>query len=209
MRAFGIETSTKTGSIALIDEKEIITSFIFSSDILKQGEWFCPEIEHILSLSNTSISKINLIAVSSGPGSFTGLRSAMALGYGISKGLNIPIISVPTLDCFSYNFIEDERQICPIIDIKRNRICMALYKKKRRISDYITCTINDLFPLIKEETIFLGSGVILYKDFIRENLGGFCQFAQTFKNIPLSINIAFLGIERFKKGEISNGCIYP
>ncbi len=209
MKALGIETSTKTGSIALTDEKNIIASSIFSSNVLKQGEWLCPEISHILSLSNTDISEINLLAVSSGPGSFTGLRVGMALGYGLSKGLDIPIISVPTLDCLSYHFIEDERQICPIIDIKRNRICLALYKKKRRMSDYITCTMNDLFPLIREETIFLGDGAILYKDLIRENLRGLCQFTTTFKNIPLSINTAFLGILRFKKREVSDGCIYP
>lgn len=209
MKALGIETSTKTGSIAFTDEKNIIASSIFSSNVLKQGERFCPEIEHIFSLSNSCISETNLIAVSSGPGSFTGLRSGMALGYGISKGLEIPIISVPTLDCLSYYLIEDERQICSIIDIKRKRICLALYKKKRRISDYITCTIEDLFALIREETIFLGDGAILYKDLIRKNLGSLCQFATTFKNIPLSINIAFLGIERFKKGEMSDFCIYP
>jgi|GEM_PF-4009783 len=204
MKALGIETSTETGSIALVDETNIITSSIFSC-----REWLCPEIEGVF--SNTSIKEIGLIAVSSGPGSFTGLRLAMALSYGISKGLNIPVISIPTLDCLFYYFIEEQRQVCPIIDIKRNRVSLALYKKKRRISDYITCTIDDLFPLIREETIFLGSGALIYKEVIRENLGSLCQFALSFKNIPLAINTAFLGIEYFKikRSDLSNGCIYP
>lgn len=209
MKALGIETSTKTGSISLVNEKEIIGSSIFLKDLLQKEEWLCPEIEHILFTSNTSISEIGLIAVSSGPGSFTGLRSGMALGYGISKGLNIPVVSVPTLDCLSYYFVEDTRQICPIIDVRRKRVALALYKKKRRISDYITCDINDVFPLIQEETIFLGEGAILYKELIRKNLSSLCHFANSFKNTPLAINTALLGIEYFKKGEIGNGCIYP
>lgn len=209
MKALGIETSTETGSISLVDEDKIIASEILKKEPLRRGEWLCPEILHILSISNTLISEIGLIAVSSGPGSFTGLRASMALGYGISKGLNIPIISIPTLDSLSYYFIEEERQICPIIDIKRKRICIALYKKKRRVSDYIACEIDDLFPLIQEETIFLGDGAFLYKELIRKNLSPLCQFASPFKNTPLSINTALLGIEYFKSGKIEDGCIYP
>ncbi|MEW6481867.1 MAG: tRNA (adenosine(37)-N6)-threonylcarbamoyltransferase complex dimerization subunit type 1 TsaB [bacterium] len=209
MKALGIETSTPIGSIAIVNEKNIIASSIFSSNVLNYGEWLGLEIKHLLSISNTSISDIGLIAVSSGPGSFSGLRTGMAFGYGISKGLNIPVVSVATLDGLSFHFIEDERQVCPIIDAKRKRIYTALYKKKRKISDYITCTIDDLFPLIREETIFLGDGALLYKDLIREGLGNLAHFALSFKNIPLSINIAFLGVEYFKKGKINDGCIYP
>ncbi|MEW6103102.1 MAG: tRNA (adenosine(37)-N6)-threonylcarbamoyltransferase complex dimerization subunit type 1 TsaB [bacterium] len=209
MKALGIETSTSTGSLAIVNEKNIIASSIFSSNVLKYGEWLGLETKHLLSSSNTPISEIGLIAVSSGPGSFTGLRTGMAFGYGMAKGLNIPIVSVATLDGLSFHFVEDERQICPVIDARRKRVYIALYKKKRRISDYITCNIDDLFPLIKEETVFLGNGSLLYKELIRENLGSFAQFGLFFKNIPFSANIAFLGIEYFKKGETSDSCIYP
>lgn len=205
MKCLGIDTSTNTGSISLVDEEKLIATSIF----LRNENILSLELIHILSISHITISEIDLIAVSSGPGSFTGLRASMALGYGVSKGLNIPIISIPTLDCLSYYFIEERRQICPIIDIKRGRISLAIYKGNRRVSDYIACKIEDLFPLIQEETVFLGSGAILYKELIRKHLGSLSKFATPFKNTPLSINTAFLGIEYFKKGRIENGCIYP
>ncbi|HAW49339.1 TPA: tRNA (adenosine(37)-N6)-threonylcarbamoyltransferase complex dimerization subunit type 1 TsaB [bacterium] len=208
MKALGIETSTEVASISIVEDEKIIAQSLYSSHILKHGTWLANEIEHIFSQLEASLSDIDLVAVSSGPGSYTGLRIGIATGQGISKGLNIPIFYIPTLDGIVLNVIEEEKQICPLIDAKRGRIHLALYKKKRRITEYITCNLSDLFSLITQETIFLGNGSVLYGEEIRKNLGKIAYFADSLHNIPYSSNIALLGIERLKKRVKDEGPIF-
>jgi tRNA threonylcarbamoyladenosine biosynthesis protein TsaB len=213
MIVLGIETSQDIGGVAIVDEEGLIASSAYESTHQRHSSWLIPEIEHILSLSSISLSDLSGIAVSGGPGSFCGLRVGMSTAYGLSCGLSIPVIGIPTLDSLSHNLSEASMQICSIIDARRERVHIALYRRRRRLSDYMTCALSDLFSLINEDTIFVGSGVIKYGDVIKRELGSTAFFAKDLHNIPRAENIALLAISYLKKGEkgaaISYEYIHP
>ena len=96
MNILAIDTSTAVLSIALrtdnsYEERLVNGPFSHSEDLL-------PEIERLLSRVGMDISEITLVIVAKGPGSFTGLRIAMASAKGLASALSIPLVSIPTLD---------------------------------------------------------------------------------------------------------------
>ena len=73
------------------------------------------------------VSECDAIAVSAGPGSFTGLRIGSATAKGIGLALNLPIIEVPTVDAIAYNLFGTDRIVCPLMDARRQQVYTGLY----------------------------------------------------------------------------------
>jgi tRNA threonylcarbamoyladenosine biosynthesis protein TsaB len=208
MIALGIETSTPAGSLSLVSEEGVLASSFYSSLHLKHSSWIISEIDHILKLSNINLPEISSVAVSTGPGSFSGIRVGYATAQGLSAGLDIPMIGVSTLDAISYNICEKGLQVCSIIDARKDRIHIALYRKQRKASDHITCNLSDLSSLIDQETLFVGPGVSAYKDRIKERLGKMASFSHPLHNIPQATSVAFLGLLTFKKEKGTSHLVY-
>jgi tRNA threonylcarbamoyl adenosine modification protein YeaZ len=208
MIALGIETSTPAGSLSLVSEEGVLASSFYSSLHLKHSSWIISEIDHILKLSNINLPEISSVAVSTGPGSFSGIRVGYATAQGLSAGLGLPVIGVSTLDVISHNIIEKELQVCSIIDARKDRIHIALYRKQRRFGDYITCDLSDLYYLIDQETLFVGPGASVYKDRIRERLGKMASFSHSLHNIPQATSVASLGLLAFKKERRVSRLVY-
>lgn len=208
MIALGIETSTSAGSLSLVSEEGVLASSFYSSLHLKHSSWIINEIDHLLKLSGLKLSEVAVIAVSTGQGSFSGIRVGYATAQGISAAFDIPVIGIPTLDVISHNITETEKQVCPIIDGRKDKIYIALYRKKRRLSDYIACNLSDLFPLIDQETLFIGPGVSVYKDRIKKRLGRLAFFSHPFHNIPQATSVASLGLLSLKRKEGGSSLLY-
>ncbi|MEK9149629.1 MAG: tRNA (adenosine(37)-N6)-threonylcarbamoyltransferase complex dimerization subunit type 1 TsaB [Candidatus Desantisbacteria bacterium] len=208
MIALGIETSTPAGSLSLVSEEGTLASSFYSSLHLRHSSWIIGEIDHILMLSSIKLSEISVIAVSTGPGSFSGLRVGYATAQGLSAGLDIPVIGVPTLDVICHNICEKDIQVCSTIDGRKDKIHIALYRKQRMVSDYITCDLSSLTSLIDQETLFVGPGVGAYKDRIKEKLGASAFFSHPFHNIPQATSVAFLGLIAFKRKKESSQLVY-
>lgn len=208
MITLGIETSTPAGSLSLVSEEGVLASSFVSCLHLKHSNWIISEIDHILKLSCIKLSEISTIAVSTGPGSFSGLRVGYATAQGLSAGLDIPVIGVSTLDTISHNICEKDMQVCSIIDARKDRIHIALYRKQRMISDYITCNLSDVFSLIDQETLFVGPGAPFYKDRIKEKLGALAFFSHSLHNIPQATSVASLGLLSFKRKKEGSRLVY-
>ncbi|MBU1262828.1 tRNA (adenosine(37)-N6)-threonylcarbamoyltransferase complex dimerization subunit type 1 TsaB, partial [bacterium] len=154
------------------------------------------------------LSEISVIAVSTGPGSFSGIRVGYAMAQGLSVGFNISVIGISTLDVISHNICEKELQVCSIIDARKDNIHIALYRKQRRSGDYITCDLSCLSSLIDQETLFVGPGLPSYKDRIKERLGRMAFFSHSFHNIPQATSVASLGLLSFKRKKEGSRLVY-
>ena len=208
MIALGIETSTPAGSLSLVSEEGVLASSFVSCLHLRHSHWIISEIDHILKLSGIKLSEISAIAVSTGPGSFSGIRVGYATAQGLSAGLDIPVIGISTLDVISHNICSPEKQVCSVVDARKDNIHIALYRKQRRFEDYITCNISDLSSLIDQETLFVGPGVPFYKDRIKERLGKIAFFSHSFHNIPQATSVALLGLASFKRKKEGSRLVY-
>lgn len=162
MYSLGINTSTKTCSVALLKEHSLIIE-ITLSDTLSHSRKLLSLINYALDRVKIKISEIDVFAVSTGPGSFTGLR----IGIGTLKGLCLatgkPIVGVSTLEALSYSIPYNSALICPILDARNNEVYTSLfrYQDKRlvRLIDDMVISPEELLPKIKEKVIFLGDGV--------------------------------------------------
>ncbi|KKL06136.1 hypothetical protein LCGC14_2599040 [marine sediment metagenome] len=164
MRILGIETSTMTGSVALMDEVRLIAEYTLnlprrskerrvgvSASLRKETHTsrLMSAIDKMLKDASLTIKDLNGIAVSLGPGSFTGLRIGIATAKGLAQGLNIPVVGIPTLDGLAFNLSCCQDLICPILDARKGEVYCALYKNGKRLTKYIACKPGSLLKELK------------------------------------------------------------
>jgi tRNA threonylcarbamoyladenosine biosynthesis protein TsaB len=207
MIILGIETATMTGGLALIDEEKLISEYTLNMKTTHSTR-LMPALDWILKDASLDKNQINGIAISIGPGSFTGLRIGLATAKGLAMGLNIPLITVPTLDALAYNISYVPYQICPIQDARKKEVYSAIFRYENGIitrkSPYQVISPDELISLINEKTIMLGDGLNIYGELFREKLGEFAIFANNSQRLPRASVIAELGLAKLKAGEIAD-----
>ena len=159
MKVLGIETSGRICSIGLTDDDKLIAELKINipnvhSEKLFQG------VEVLLKITSLSMDDLSGVAVSSGPGSFTGLRIGLSAGKGIAYGLDVPFFLIPTLDVYANFGLGFGRDICSIIPSIREDYFFSFYKEKKgmikRISDYIIGRIEKIEYDSDSELFFSG-----------------------------------------------------
>jgi tRNA threonylcarbamoyladenosine biosynthesis protein TsaB len=204
MYILGIETATTTGSLALMNDNRLIWEYTLNMRTTHTTR-LMPALDQMLKDSSIEKHQLNGIAVSMGPGSFTGLRIGLATAKGLAMGLNIPLVGVPTLDALAYNVPYTKYQICPVLDAKKKEIYASLFRFEDgeliRLTPYMVMPPDDLLKHIHEKTIFLGDGLDSYRDFIAEKLMDMAIFAPDAQRLPRSAIIAEIGLMKLRSGE--------
>ncbi len=122
-----IETATKNCSVALAKEGKTIVCKELATENFSHAEKLHVFIEQILAESNVQFSELNAVAVSQGPGSYTGLRIGVSSAKGFSYALNIPLIAVDTLQLLAKQISIANGIILPMIDARRMEVFSAMY----------------------------------------------------------------------------------
>ena len=207
MIILGIETATMTGGLALIDEEKLISEYTLNMKTTHSSR-LMPALDWILKDASLNKNQINGIAISIGPGSFTGLRIGLATAKGLAMGLNIPLVTVPTLDALAYNVTYSPYQICPVLDARKKEVYSAIFRYENGIitrkSPYQVISPDELINQINEKTIMLGDGLNIYGELFHEKLGEFAIFANNSQRLPRASVIAELGLAKLKAGEIAD-----
>lgn len=122
-----IETAVQAASVCLAEGDLVIGQFESASE-RDSASWLHVEIQEILQQHNILFSKIDAVAVSVGPGSYTGLRVGMAAAKGLCYALSLPLIEVSTLQMMAAAAQPDPAALfCPMIDARRLEVFTALY----------------------------------------------------------------------------------
>jgi len=124
-----IETATKNCSVALHQNGVLLKCKEMATENFSHAEKLHTFIEDLLSETNVSLSALNAIAVSEGPGSYTGLRIGVSTAKGLAYSLDIPLISVPTLEILAKKLTIKNGYILPMIDARRLEVFVAFYDK--------------------------------------------------------------------------------
>ncbi|HZV71239.1 MAG TPA: tRNA (adenosine(37)-N6)-threonylcarbamoyltransferase complex dimerization subunit type 1 TsaB [Saprospiraceae bacterium] len=133
-----IETSTKICSVALSDDERLI-GCLDRSEGMNHTAVLAPMIRDILQLAAIKPSDLGAIAVSSGPGSYTGLRVGSSTAKAMAYSLDIPLISIPTLAALAWAGFHKHPEAdyaMPMLDARRNEVFLTLYNKE----------MEELFP---------------------------------------------------------------
>lgn len=166
MIILGIETSTKIGSVALAVKGEILAEANLSG-VMNHSEKLLPAIEKIMAVRKISFTEISRIAVSTGPGSFTGLRIGLTVARTLAQMLRKKVVSISTLDCLAAMVTAQEGLICPLISAIQGQVYYALYQcsagqRHKKITDYRLAPIKELEQDLKkrrQKVIFTGEAL--------------------------------------------------
>lgn len=124
-----IDTALEKASVSLANNGEILAC-TYNGEQKDHAAWLHQSVEIILHQSGYSITDINAVSVSIGPGSYTGLRVGLSAAKGYCYALNIPLITVGTLDIMAKSVVSQATKlICPLIDARRMEVYTALYNK--------------------------------------------------------------------------------
>ena len=203
MKILGIDTSTKFLTVAIIDEKRVLAGYQDKGD-LKHYATLVPTIDGLLKKCRLKLKDIDAIALSIGPGSFTGLRIGVATCKGINMALGIPIVALPTLDVIAENFLDEKRLLCPLLDAKKKKVYACLFDGSRglkRLTDYMLLDMDSLLKKIKKPTLVFGDAVGLYKDSLEKN--PYINISQE-DWYPRAEVVARLGLAKAKKRKFTN-----
>src|SRR5919198_4229491 len=186
MKILGIETSTYSGSIAIVDDDRILGELSLGVGP-EHSEKLLPMLDWLLKEIGLERREIQGIVVSVGPGSFTALRVGISTAKGLAFSLGIPVVGVSSLEVLAGNLPFALFNVCPIIDAKKKEVFAAFFRYSdvcrdevtpplHRISDDMLILPQKLIGIIHEKTIFIGDGVVLYKDFLKSTLGELAIF---------------------------------
>jgi tRNA threonylcarbamoyladenosine biosynthesis protein TsaB len=210
MKILGIDTSSRYCNLSIIEDEDIMIEYIINGLIKKHSSILLPAIEGMLTNINMGIQDINGIAITIGPGSFTGLRVGLGVAKGLSYAASIPVASVITLDALVCNVAKIPAMICPVLDARKGEVYFALYRGGDQLSkmiDYQCESIEKLLSRIEniqENIIFLGEGTLKYQSRIKDTMGSRAIFIHPTLSILKASNVALIGLEKIKKGKVEN-----
>lgn len=159
-------------------------------------------LDRLLTDHGCAVKSIDLIAVSLGPGSFTGLRVGISTAQGIALAEGKDLMGVPTLEVIAYQACGHREQICPMIDLRGHEIFTALYRfadsdDLQHLQDETVCEPESWLAGIKEKTVFLGSGACRYQKQITAFLGDAARILPPYAGIPKASTVAHLARQRY------------
>lgn len=127
MKILGIETSTMLGGVAIADEKGLIAETRLNVKST-HSERLMATIDEQLRQSDLALSDIDVFAVASGPGSFTGLRIGLSTAKGLCYATGKPLVMIPTLEAFARSFPFSKHPVCVMLDARRGEVYAAIFQ---------------------------------------------------------------------------------
>lgn len=177
MKILAIDSSGLVASAAVLEfgEMPIMTAEYTVNFKKTHSQTLIPMLDEIKRMIDLDLETIDAIAIAAGPGSFTGLRIGSATVKGLGLALNKPIISVPTVDALAFNLCGTDKLICPIMDARRGQVYTGLYtfsgNDYQVVREQCAVMIDEIVEEINclgRETIFLGDGVPVFEEHLRE-----------------------------------------
>lgn len=207
MKILGIDASGLSASVAILEDEKLVAEYSINNK-LTHSHTLMPMIDEICKMVNLDLATIDAIGVTSGPGSFTGLRISAGTAKGMALGLDIPIVGIPTLDAIAHNIPYTDHIICPIMDARRNHLYTALYKWENdllnKLTDYMVIPVYEVINMVAkrdEKAIFMGDGTDVYREEIIAALGEKAYFAPPSLKLQRASTVALLAMEKAKQGD--------
>ncbi len=170
MYILGVDTSTEFLSVGVCNETDTLAETTFSAD-RAHAERIIETIESVLAAARISLRDVDLMGVSRGPGSFTGVRIAVATMKGLALGTRRPLVGVSTLRALARAAGSDAPAVCPLLDARMNEVYGAIYRRTENdwIAETPDCVgpIEGIVALAPAGCVVLGDGVARYADRLR------------------------------------------
>ena len=209
MSILAIDTSTQVSSVAVVSDGKLAAELTMQAK-LTHSETLLPHIEEVLGMANQKKEELEGIAVSLGPGSFTGLRIGLATAKAMAYALQLPIVGVPTLRALAWHFPVEGFQLLPMIDAQKGNVYVECYMwehgKLLRKTEVQVLPVEEVIRRTEE----LPGTVVLMGDMISKRIEGkqtlpmHVMLAPLHLRMPRAANVALCGLELLKEGKTGN-----
>lgn len=210
MKILAIDSSGLIASAALATEEAVLAEY--TTNYKKtHSQTLLPMIDEIVRMTETELSALDAIAVTAGPGSFTGLRIGSATAKGLGQALDKPVIAVPTTEVLAWNFCGAEAVICPLMDARRSQVYTGLYRwnKETETMDCLfaqeAMAVEDIIGEVNrlgQPVIFLGDGADAYRTVLSEKTNVAFSFAPVHMSKQRAASLAACAFVYAKEGKL-------
>ena len=202
MIILGIDTSSPSGSVALLDNGLVVSESLLNNSPAYSGK-LLKEVDGVLNRSKIKLNELGGFVITKGPGSFTGLRVGMSLLKGLILAIEKPFVSVNTIDAYAETVKPGPYSICPVLDARKKQVYTALFSSKndlyiRKTSDQAISAEN-LCGQIKQPTAFVGNGLEVYKELFSFYLKKNFIHDVPVKNITVAASACLIALRDFKE----------
>ncbi len=203
MQILGIETSTTTGSVAIVSDQRVIAQYSLNIEVT-HSERLMATIDRVLRDTGLTMQQMDGFAVAVGPGSFTGLRIGLAAIKGLALVTGRPVAAVPTLEALARNLPYADAPVCPLLDARKKEVYAGVYSfRGDRLEQLVpdaAVPIASLAGIVKGMVILSGEASLLYRKELEEAFGGRARFAPHAAALPSAATVAEAGLELIRSG---------
>ena len=215
MKILAVESSGTPASIAYLEDGKVKCEFTVSGR-LTHSVTLMPLLESMKKILDLDLSALDAIAISAGPGSFTGLRIGAATVKGLALALDKPVVKVSSLEAMAASVCAPGCFVCPIMDARRAQVYGAVLKDGEYVLPDAALTIAEYLAFVKKKAgktkkaVFLGDGVPVHRALILETLGDRAVFAPSGNDLQRAAFVAVLGAREFAAGNaVSSDDLVP
>lgn len=211
MKILGLDSSGLVASVAILEDDVLLAEY--TTDYKKtHSQTLLPMLDELRRMIELDLNTLDAIAIASGPGSFTGLRIGSATAKGLGLALKKPLVEVPTLEALAWNLYGTDKVVCPLMDARRNQVYTGAYEFERQGEGFELCTLLPQMPCdivemteklneLGREVMFLGDGVPVYLNVLREHMKVPYSLAPGGNNRQRAASVAALGKVYFARGK--------
>ena len=202
MQILAIESSSLTAGAAIIKDDVVLAEYSVSFK-KTHSQTLLPMIDEVVKMTETNLKELDAIAISAGPGSFTGLRIGSATAKGLCLALDKPLVEVSTLEAMAFGCGPYNGLICPMIDARRRQVYTALYRFDEELN--MVCVMEPKLLLVEElaqnlkelkaddeNVLFTGDGMQVHGAWLKENVSK-SKMAPAVCSTPRAAAVAELG----------------
>ncbi len=170
-----VDTATSSCGVGILEEGRVLAEQ-HRDDGQTHSRHLMTMIDSVLDRCRMAVSDLAAVAVTVGPGSFTGLRIGLAAAKGLAVSASIPLAGVITLEALARQ-VPDAPLVCPLIDARKGEVYGGLFRpdpggRPRLQGDMFVRSPEEALEAIDEKCLLIGDGALLYRDRIRKRLGG-------------------------------------
>jgi tRNA threonylcarbamoyladenosine biosynthesis protein TsaB len=202
MKLLAVESATLSGGVALLDGDRLLGEITLNIAIT-HSERLMSAVDRLLADCGLAPADLDGLAVSVGPGSFTGLRVGLATVKALAMALELPVAPVPTLDALAARLPFADASICPILDARKGEVYLSLYRwggsGMERQWDYLALPPPAAAARLEAPVILLGDGIEACRPWL-ERLGAGARVAPAAQRLPSAAAVAGLGLAALAAG---------
>ena len=212
MKILAADTSTAINTVTVCEGECVLAETVVYCR-RAHSERLLATVDWILSEAGLGLNDLDALAISIGPGSFTGLRVGTSAWKGLALGADLPLVAVPTLDAMTRLGVFQDALVCPMLDAKLGEVFGAVYRfvagRRAKVVDERACVVEDLLGGIEEEVVVLGDGATRYRERV-EAVAPAATMAAGPCSIPRASAVAVEALALLERGVCADpACVAP